>query len=876
VKISQRKRLDELSRGEEDEDKKDNVLFSQQNFGSNHANSHFRKYGRPESAPLVRPLAQINQEETTISSNLYSWGFNYQGQCGFGTSNGILDTPALLKSLPEDMCSSSYLAICCSETMSVVVSRSGKGYAWGKLDSKTETSVPIPVKIPKSLAVGVPKIASMSCGSNHAVAALDDGFVIGWGCNTSKQLGMDPLFVKDDAPIMSSVYAGAFYLRALKDEFIKRVYCGSDFTICTNKYGTVLGIGNSSHGQLGVVSSTPFEQPSILYKNNDPPLQIACGNSHTVILVKSGKALTFGIHHPAINDTVKEIHFIHADGEYTLAISKLGQLYLWYQQESAMFCSSSLFEQGIRISYAVVGYNGKCVAVSTASNVYIWENETATPHVIQYFTSNNIIVNHVAFRGSHYVAGKQLLITDPVYEPMPVAKKVSKEHFTIWGCALKQARIFQQGSYKFHIKYSDTDFDDNDLRVAERDLVAYIDVDPEIRIPVSITYKGNLMFEALYSTKALTRSSDQATLSIMLNNMDLCASPYPLQLFSTQVCPKSSIGHVVESSSGLLHVTLESRDSFGNKIDHVAREWRCHVYDADRNTIAVHRLGNPFPRVAFSSSIGLVYKKDHHAKNSPIELGNFDVANVTMELENLWVTVGDDIGITLVGIPEHLVSCCIVDIEAPGLETVHRSANELSFSIRASGREGAYEIKCMLELFANHKTFVAGVVVLDKATVLFHRKGDILESMRISDTPFVFSLNHPGVYFEDLVYQDRPNLRCVVIDQRLDTRLKQFVGYVNLCMDNIVDETVSLRVMASLVNEWTANSLSTSATNCSLLGEVICKSLLSRKESSLIKFVLFKYLCDIRNLPCRLSKDECFIQGTKTIDILGFHHFVNL
>ncbi len=140
------------------------------------------------------------------SGRVMSWGLNQFGQCGIPTGiedNAIISGPTYIDLLDGK----NIVAITGGEHHSLALSKDGKVYAFGRIDSY-EVGIPKD-KIPEYAVrdaqgrarcipeptelTDLPKIRSIACGSHHSLAISDtDGSVYSWGFGETYQVGHGP------------------------------------------------------------------------------------------------------------------------------------------------------------------------------------------------------------------------------------------------------------------------------------------------------------------------------------------------------------------------------------------------------------------------------------------------------------------------------------------------------------------------------------------------------------------------------------------------------------------------------------------------------------------------------------------------------------
>ena len=126
--------------------------------------------------------------------NLYTWGWNYTGQLGDGTSTDR-HTPTLVNKPQGAPVGFTWKQVSLGDWHSEALGSDGNFYIWGwningQLGDGTNTdrSRPIPVSKPQGAPVGFTwKYAIPGC--NHSAAIGSDGNLYTWGVNSNGQLG---------------------------------------------------------------------------------------------------------------------------------------------------------------------------------------------------------------------------------------------------------------------------------------------------------------------------------------------------------------------------------------------------------------------------------------------------------------------------------------------------------------------------------------------------------------------------------------------------------------------------------------------------------------------------------------------------------------
>lgn len=222
--------------------------------------------------------------------NVWSWGQNNKGQLGNGTLNDTVSKqPVLLENTDED---GNHLQLS--------------------------------------------NVKQIAAGEFHAVALTETGKVYMWGYNYYGQAGSETKRVEVYPQLISTP----------NDVVIKEIGAGADYTLMVTSDGKVLGIGDSSDGQLGYYNDLLFTSIRDIEELKDPSevqlsniKKIATGYNHIVALDNNGLVWTWG-------DTlgsgfeftdIKQVSFpegeiikeIEAGKNVSMALSESGKVYTW-------------------------------------------------------------------------------------------------------------------------------------------------------------------------------------------------------------------------------------------------------------------------------------------------------------------------------------------------------------------------------------------------------------------------------------------------------------------------------------------------------------------------------------------------------------------
>jgi alpha-tubulin suppressor-like RCC1 family protein len=136
-------------------------------------------------------------------------------------------------------------------------------------------------------------IVSVDAGHHHGVAVTSTGRVFTWGLNNDGQLGDGTTVSKNSPTNITSMFD------LDTDDRIVGVTAGSFHTIAYTLAGSVFVWGLNNHGQLGNNQTDSQSLPvniddTLGFEIGEVPVQVAAGDSHTLILTNMGKVFAFG------------------------------------------------------------------------------------------------------------------------------------------------------------------------------------------------------------------------------------------------------------------------------------------------------------------------------------------------------------------------------------------------------------------------------------------------------------------------------------------------------------------------------------------------------------------------------------------------------
>lgn len=178
-----------------------------------------------------------------MEGNVYGWGYNGYGNLGDGTKTNRL-TPSQAQGLPA------ISEIDLGVNYSVAVAENGEVYTWGyngygNLGDGTKSTRVQPVKVILEEGQTLKGVETVSAGSNHVLAKLENGNLYGWGNGATYQFGNVSTVVKTKAIQITYDNEG----EPIENGLV--VSAGYNHSSIAKEDGTVWTTGKNNYGQCG-------------------------------------------------------------------------------------------------------------------------------------------------------------------------------------------------------------------------------------------------------------------------------------------------------------------------------------------------------------------------------------------------------------------------------------------------------------------------------------------------------------------------------------------------------------------------------------------------------------------------------------------------
>jgi len=248
-------------------------------------------------------LGYYHSSAITSEGRIFTWGFNYFGELGDGTT--------IFKKTPTGITNNFNLNI--GETVTSVslghgyssaITSEGRIFTWGgNLDGQLGNATtsgydanPLPIEITGNFSLNTGEIvASVSLGDSHSSVMTSEGRIFTWGKNEYGQLGDGTATNRDTPTLITSNFSLNI------GETITSASLGSNYSSAITSEGRIFTWGYNRRGQLGDGSynldpnSIPTEITSNFSLNiGETITETSLGFYHSSAITSEGRIFTWG------------------------------------------------------------------------------------------------------------------------------------------------------------------------------------------------------------------------------------------------------------------------------------------------------------------------------------------------------------------------------------------------------------------------------------------------------------------------------------------------------------------------------------------------------------------------------------------------------
>ncbi|QWB99902.1 InlB B-repeat-containing protein [Mycoplasmatota bacterium] len=243
-------------------------------------------------------LGYSNFSAITSEGRVFSWGYNFHGQLGDGTTINR-NTPTEITSQFGLDAGEIVKNISIGVEHSIAITSEGRVFSWGsnnngQLGDGTRTDRTTPTEITSQFGLNAGEtVKNISLGVEHSIAITSEGRVFTWGSNNNGQLG-DGTRTDRTTPIEIT---SQFGLDA--GETLTSISLGVEHSIAITSEGRVFTWGSNNNGQLGDGTSTDRTTPTEITSQfgldaGETVTSISLGYFHSSAITSEGRAFTWG------------------------------------------------------------------------------------------------------------------------------------------------------------------------------------------------------------------------------------------------------------------------------------------------------------------------------------------------------------------------------------------------------------------------------------------------------------------------------------------------------------------------------------------------------------------------------------------------------
>mmetsp|Transcript_29441 Transcript_29441/g.70774 ORF Transcript_29441/g.70774 Transcript_29441/m.70774 type:complete len:689 (+) Transcript_29441:65-2131(+) len=214
---------------------------------------------------------------------------------------------------------------------------------FGQLGAGTNADSKFPVPLTMQGSHFYMSVSRIAVGSCHSIAVSPEGSAFCFGLNDSGQCAIRSSSADVVLSPLQTSMENDVYIRSTK---IVDVACGGQHTAVITADGELVTWGNSEHGQCGHDNTKNLFSPRLVRALSGQYVsQVACGDSHTLILTNTSLVLSCGLamHHALGHGTEEDVATptpiralwslpviqIGAGEHHSAALLSTGVVYLW-------------------------------------------------------------------------------------------------------------------------------------------------------------------------------------------------------------------------------------------------------------------------------------------------------------------------------------------------------------------------------------------------------------------------------------------------------------------------------------------------------------------------------------------------------------------
>ena len=255
-------------------------------------------------------LGQYHSSAITSEGRVFTWGQNYYGQLGDGTTTNRL-IPTEITSNFNLNAGETITGMSLGYFHSSAITSDGRVFIWGQnyygelgqLGDGTTTNRSTPTEITSNFNLNAGEtIISISLGAKHSSAITSERRVFTWGNNSFGQLGDETSYMYRS--VLPTEITSNFYLNI--EETITSVLLGHYHSSAITSEGRIFTWGYNDNSQLGDGTKTDKNTPMEIGVNYISSLQIylpisetiasmSVGEYHSSAITSEGRIFTWGL-----------------------------------------------------------------------------------------------------------------------------------------------------------------------------------------------------------------------------------------------------------------------------------------------------------------------------------------------------------------------------------------------------------------------------------------------------------------------------------------------------------------------------------------------------------------------------------------------------
>lgn len=233
-----------------------------------------------------------NESMENLSSLVFCWGNNQEGQVGVGGVDEQVHSPCALSRFPPQGTHISDIA--CGYAHTLFLLNNGSVYSCGsneegELGQSVATTHPTLIELLSNY-----RIIQVAAGRAHSLALTDNGQVLSWGSEAFNAIGRDANLYEGGAAVENNSHYPKF-IKLLLPYSVIQICTFNEHSLALTDQGEVYAWGRNDCSQTGIPDEAVVKEPRILKNLENVAIKtLSAGGKHCLAVSYAGNVYAWG------------------------------------------------------------------------------------------------------------------------------------------------------------------------------------------------------------------------------------------------------------------------------------------------------------------------------------------------------------------------------------------------------------------------------------------------------------------------------------------------------------------------------------------------------------------------------------------------------